>query len=639
MGRRHFLGAAATGAVLPAVMAAEMRAETSLSRETVSFIRRDLPLKARPFPMRAVRLMEGPFKDAQQANRRYLHRLPADRLLHNFRVTAGLPSGAQPLGGWEKPDCELRGHFTGHYLSACAFNYASCYDAGLKEKADAMVGELAKCQDRLKDGYLSAYPTELLDRLKEGKRVWAPFYTLHKIMAGLMDMYELGGNQQALKMVEKMAAWVHRWSEPLGEAKMQSILDVEFGGMGDVLYKLWAATGRRLYAEIGHRFDHRRILDPLALQRDELKGLHVNTQIPKIIAAARRYELTMEPRYRDIAEFFWHAVTSSRCYVTGGTSNGELWRADPRRLAQELRMHSSTCECCKAYNMLKLTRHLYSWTADPRFFDYYERTLVNHRLGTIHPETGGSMYYLGLNPGSWKTFSTEFDSFWCCTGSGIEEYSKLNDSIYFHDDDGLYVNLFIASELDWAEKGMRVRQTTRFPEQESTLLVIETSRPAPMVLRIRIPWWAVRGGAVFLNGRRLPAFTGPSGYLTISRVWKKGDRVEVRFPMNLQVESMPDDASIAAVLYGPMVLAGEMGRTDPDREPMFGPMGPTIKTNEIPFPILRADPACPEAWLKPVSQSPITFRTFNQGKDFTLAPLYRFLDQRYTVYWKFQPAT
>jgi len=259
---------------------------------------------------------------------------------------------------------------------------------------------------------------------------------------------------------------------------------------------------------------------------------------------------------------------------------------------------------------------------------------VNHRLGTIHPETGGSMYYLGLNPGSWKTFGTEFDSFWCCTGSGIEEYSKLNDSIYFYDDLGVYVNLFIASELNWPEKGMRIRQTTRFPEQEGTTLTMEPPRPTQMVLRIRIPWWATRGGAVRLNGKELGAFAGPSGYLALARVWKKGDRVEVRLPMHLYVESMPDDAAIAAALYGPMVLAGEMGRTDPGKEPMFGPMGPTIKTNEVPFPVLRADAARPESWLQPVPQKPMTFQTAGQDKDFTLSPLYRILDQRYTVYWR-----
>ena len=636
IGRREFLGTAAAGAMAGAAIAGAQVTEQAPSWERIAFTRHDLVLKTRAFPMAAVRLTEGTFKDAQEVNRKYLHRIPSDRLLHNFRVTAGLPSAAQPLGGWEKPDSELRGHFTGHYLTACAFNYSSSGDVDLKKKGDGIVTELAKCQEALKDGYLSAYPLEFWDRLKSGKRVWAPFYTLHKIMAGLLDMHEHCGNPQALSVVENMAGWVERWSQPLGEANMQKVLEVEYGGMGDVLYNLWAATGKVRYAELGHRFDHRRVLEPLALRRDELKGLHVNTQIPKIIGAARRYELTREPRYRDIAEFFWREVTGARCYVTGGTSNAELWRTDPHRLAAELRMHSNTCECCKAYNMLKLTRHLYQWTADPRYFDYYERTLVNHRLGTIHPETGGSMYYLGLNPGAWKTFGTEFDSFWCCTGSGVEEYSKLNDSIYFHDDQGVYVNLFIASELTWSEKGLKIRQKTRFPEEAGTTLEIEPSQPVRMVLRIRIPWWAA-GGSARLNGKELGSFAGPSSYLTVSRNWRKGDRLEIRFPMRLYMESLPDDASIAAILYGPLVLAGELGKTDPAKEPMFGPMGPTEKTNENPFINLAVDAARPESWLEALPKQPLTFRTVGQEREFRLTPLYKVLDQRYTVYWKLRP--
>ncbi|MBI4874557.1 MAG: glycoside hydrolase family 127 protein [Acidobacteria bacterium] len=609
MNRREFLSAASFAA---------------LPWPPVRMVRGDLPLKARPFPMTAVRLLDGPCKDAQEVNRKYLHRLPADRLLHNFRVTAGLPSAAQPLGGWEKPDGELRGHFTGHYLTACALMFSSTGDADLKKKADGMVAALAQCQEALKDGYLSAYPREFWDRLQNGKKVWAPFYTLHKIMAGLLDMHQHCGNQQALAVVENLAGWVDRWTEPLGEEHMQRVLDVEYGGMGEVLYNLWAATGKARYGEIAQRFDHQHFFGPLALRRDELKGLHVNTHIPQVIGAARRYELTREPRYRDIADFFWHEVTGSRCYVNGGTSNREQWLTDPRRLAAELRMATTTNECCKAYNLMRLTRRLYQWDADPRYFDYYERTLFNHRLGTIHPETGGTIYYLGLNPGSWKTFSTEFDSFWCCTGSGVEEYSKLNDSIYYHDERGFFVNLFIASEVNWAEKGVRLRQATRFPEEEGTSLTIQTGKPVQMDLRIRVPWWATRGGSVALNGKPLEAFAGPGSYLVISRVWKNGDRVDVRLPMHLYVETMPDDASVLAVLYGPLVLVGEMGIADPAKEKMFGPMGPTAKTHENPLPALPAEP------VQPVPGKPLSFRAGIR----TLTPFYRILNQRYTVYWK-----
>ena len=274
----------------------------------------------------------GPFRAAAEANRRYLKTLPPDRLLHTFRLTAGLPTSAEPLGDWEKPDCELRGHFAGgHYLSACAFAYASSGDEELKRNGDVMVAELAKCQAQFKNGYLSAFPPELFDRLRDGVNVWAPFYTIHKIMAGHLDMYLLTGNQQALDTLEKMAQWVRSWADPLSEQQMQRVLLVEYGGMGEVLSNLYGVTGKREYLQLAQRFDKKWFFDALAAHRDELKGLHVNTHIPQVIAAARLYELTGDKRYWNIADYFWDEVTSERSYCTGGTSNFELWRSDPGR--------------------------------------------------------------------------------------------------------------------------------------------------------------------------------------------------------------------------------------------------------------------------------------------------------------------
>ena len=373
--RRQFLAAAAA---LPAA------AQTSPS-PAPAFRRHDVRAAVQPFAMTEVRVTGGPFREAQEANRRVLHKLPVDRLVHNFRVNAGLPSNAQPLGGWERPDCELRGHFTGHFLSGAALMHASTGDPELKNKADRLVSELADCQRALGNGYLSAFPLEYWDRLKARKPVWAPFYTLHKIMAGLLDVHEHCANGQALEVLENVAGWVDGWSAPIAEPQMQDILNTEFGGMAETLYNLAAVTGKDRYAAVARRFEHERIFRPLAGRRDELKGLHANTNVPKIIGAARRYELTGEPEYRDIAAFFWYAVTSGRMYCTGGTSNDENWRTDPGKVAAEWVQYRETNECCVAYNMMKLTRHLYAWTADPRYFDYYERTLVNHRLGHHRP--------------------------------------------------------------------------------------------------------------------------------------------------------------------------------------------------------------------------------------------------------------
>jgi DUF1680 family protein len=348
-----------------------------------------------------------------------------------------LTSQATPFGGWEEPKGELRGHFTGHYLSAAALMYASTGDAAVKAKGDLMVDELAKCQQALGGGYLSAFPREFWARLDARQKVWAPFYTIHKIMAGMFDMYSLTGNRQALEVLQGMAGWADTWTADRTEAHMQDILRTEYGGMNEVLYNLSTATGEDRWARVGDRYTKKEFFNPLASHRDELQGLHVNTHIPQVIGAARRYEISGDMRFHDVADYFWYEVVGARSYVTGGTSNGEGWLAPPRQLGAELKRSVSTAECCCAYNMLKLTRHLYAWTGDPRYFDYYERTLLNHRIGTILAEKGYTQYYLSLTPGAWKTFNNEEHSFWCCTGTGVEEYSKLNDSIYWHDGSGV----------------------------------------------------------------------------------------------------------------------------------------------------------------------------------------------------------
>ena len=449
----------------------------------LEFARKIVTPKAEPFPMAAVRLLpDSVYHDAQEWNRGYMARLEADRLLYTFRANAGLPPGpAKPLGGWEQPEngqrsSELRGHFAGHFLSASA-QLAAGGDEAARAKGDYMVAEMAKCQQRLGGKYLSAFPTTWWDRLEKGERVWAPFYTIHKIMAGMFDMYSLAGNQQALQVLEGMAAWADEWTAPKTDQHMQQILTIEFGGIAETLYRLAAATNNDRWAAMGDRFQKRSFLNPLAARRDELRGLHANTHIPQVIASARRYDLSGDMRFHDVACYFFDEVATARTYATGGTSNAEAWLAPPRRLAAELKLSVNTAECCCAYNMLKLARHLYGWDPNPSYFDYYEHLLLNHRIGTIRPKTGNTQYYLSLAPGVWKTFGTEDQTFWCCTGSGIEEYSKLNDSIYWRDSEGLYVNLFVPSELDWAERGFKLRQETKYPASQSTALTVTAARP------------------------------------------------------------------------------------------------------------------------------------------------------------------
>lgn len=630
--RRRFLAGVAASATTP----------LWLSTRSLSLQARDAGrIKARPFDLKRVRLRGGPFLDAAQVNRRYVKSLEPDSLLHMFRITAGLPSSAKPLGGWEQPENELRGHFTGHYLSSCALASASLGDESLKARGNQLVAELAKCQKALGNGYLSAFPETFFDRLRAGTNVWAPFYTLHKIMAGLLDMHTYCENQQALDVLKGMADWTRRWVDPLGEAHMARVLEREYGGMNEILYNLHAVTGERSYRQLASRFDHERIFAPLAEGRDELKGLHVNTQIPKVIGAARRYEITGDARFHDIADYFWREVTGRRSYCTGGTSNGERWGSDPGKLAAELSGY--TQECCCTYNMLKLTRHVFGWTADPRCADYYERALFNGILGTQHPDDGMTLYYVSLATGFWKMFGLPLDAFWCCTGSGVESFAKLGDSIYFHDDQGLYVNLFIASEVEWPEKGIKLIQDTNFPESETTTLSLRCDEPTRMALRIRVPYWATRGGTVKLNGRELESYAEPSSYFVMNRTWHNGDKVEVTMPMSLHVHPMPDDSTLQAAMFGPLVLVGRLGtegltKDNLRAEPTAIREVPRYRGKAASAPEIKTKSQDEHGWIEPVGGRPLEFLTVGQDQSVTLVPFYKLIDERYAVYWKLRSA-
>lgn len=648
--RRNFLAGALTAsaaACLPksavALTGPYLRAAQPLFGQVRAEARR--PVKERieflavPFPMEQVRLLDGSFLTALKTNHEYLAMLAEERLVHNFRVNAGLQSSAEPLGGWESPNVELRGHFTGHYLSAAALLHASTGDEAIKAKGDAIVADLAKCQEKFGNGYISAFPETFFDRLQAGKPVWAPFYTLHKIMAGCLDMYTYCGSEQALTVAEGLAGWTGHWAGGLSDGEMQRILKTEFGGMEESLLNLGAITGERRYFGTARRFEKPWFFDPLAEHRDELKGLHVNTHIPQVIGAARRYELTGDPHYHEVASYFWDEVTHERSYVTGGTSNGEGWDTDAGDLSKALSLWSE--ECCCGYNMLKLTRHLHQWTGDPRYFDYYERTLFNSRLGTQHPENGRKMYYLPLETGFYKYYNSDYNSFWCCTGTGAEEFSKFNDSIYFHNDNDVLVNLFIASEVKWPEKGLAIRQDTKFPEQEGTQLTVKAAKPVEAGINIRIPAWVDAGGSVALNGKPLQTWSNPGSYLEIRRTWTDGDKLEVKMPMHLHTEPLLGDPTREAAMYGPIVLAAKLATADlttqaeydPDKgETQLSPHARPEGTAEVS--VKRSAQGAAADWVQPVTGQTLTFQTAGQKETTTLVPLNQIYDERYAVYWK-----
>ena len=630
--RRQWISAAA---VTGAAAALPGRTVASLGRLFASSagapVREAVDTKLKPFALAQVRLRPGIFLNELESNQSFIESLPNDRLLHTFRRTAGIPSFAEPLRGWEHPRGELRGHFAGgHVLSACALLHAATGNDAIKQKGHVLVAELGKCQQKLNaDGYLSAYPTSFYDRLREGKRVWAPFYTYHKILAGHLDMYTLCGDEQALATAEKMAAWTDKYLKPLSDEQWAKMQMVEHGGMNESLFNLYAITGKEQYLALARRFEHKKFFDPLAQRKDELKGLHANTNIPKVIGAARGYELTGDQRYHDIADYFWHEVVAQRTYCTGGTSNGEGWQSDPGKFADQL--GEAAEECCCGYNMMKLTRHIFSWTGEPGAMDYYERTLFNSRLGTQDTD-GMKMYYLSLMPGLWKTFGTRWDAFWCCTGTGAEEFAKLGDTIYFHDAQGVYVNLFIASELNWPEKKITLLQETSFPEEEGTMLTVKTAAPAKMPVHVRVPYWAKLGVTVSINGKKQDVTAAPSSYLTLDRIWNDGDKIQVSMPMSLHLAPLPDEPTMQAAMYGPLVLAGRLGSKGLTHELIYGPLGPD-EARAIAVPDITGAGDSPD-WVEPVKGQTLAFQTTGQRGATDLVPFYQLFDERYTVYWK-----
>ena len=601
-----------------------------------------VPLRAAPFNLEDVRLLDGPFRDAMLRDQKYLLELDSDRLLHNFRVTAGLPSTAKPLGGWEEPTGELRGHTVGHYLSACAMMYASTGDARFKNKADAMVAELAKVQQAMPakgfhQGYLSAYPEEFFDRVDKRMQVWAPYYTLHKIMAGLLDMYLYCDNRQALDVVTRMADWVKFRVDRLTDEQQQAALETEHGGMNEVLANIYSATGNPEYLRIAYKFNHKALFDQWAAGVDNLdtpRRLHGNTQFPKVIGAAREYELTGEQRYYDIAKFFWDRVALHRSFVIGGNTDGESFFP-----IDQFSKHlgPSSTETCNTYNMLKLTRHMFALDPSTEKMDFYERGLFNHILASQDPDTGMMCYYVPLRPGAFKTYSTPDKSFWCCVGTGMENPSKYGDTIYFHDDQSLYFNLFIASQLTWKEKGLVVRQETKFPEQDTTQLTLQCSKPVRLTLKVRYPLWAQSGIILAVNGRNEQVTAKPGTYVAVEREWKSGDTLQVRLPMSLHMEKMPDDPSVVALLYGPIVLAGDLGREGLTPETRYGPSAPQLgRVQPVVVPAFVGNAKDVLAKVKPVAGVPLHFQTSGlaQPKDVSLVPFYKASDIRYTVYWK-----
>jgi DUF1680 family protein len=599
------------------------------------------PSKLVPFPMSQVRLLDGAFKAQAEINQRYLDSLTTDRLLHSFRLTSGITSTATPYGGWEKPDCTLRGHFSGgHYLSAVALAYASADNETLRRKGDTMVAELARCQKANGNGYLSAYAEDQFELLASGvteyPRVWAPFYTCHKIMAGMLDMYAHTGNEDALAVAEGMAGWIRGYFQQIGNERRLFMLRTEYGGMNEVLANLYRITDKQQYLDTARLFEQPMFLDPLAQHRDELRGLHANTHVPKAIGAARMFELTGDTRYREIAQYFLEEVLTERCYAIGNTSVGESWHSDPGNLKGSFTYNNA--ECCVAYNLMKLERHAFAWTRDARWMDAYERQMWNCRLGTQNAQ-GLKQYYFPMAPGYWRHFHSAENSFWCCTGTGAEEFAKFNDTIYFSDmsptGDSIWVNQFISSEADpLVLGGIGLRQETSFPTEQGTTLHVKVAAPQRRTINIRIPSWVAAGGSVSINGRELESFAQSGSYLSLTRQWRDGDKIEVKLPMQLTTEPLLGDSSLRAALYGPLVLAADLGPGPKDGPLKIGGYDPAPKASDWgPAAEAPSAPASDAAqWIEVTSAKNLAFKSIAKDAP-AIKPLFSITDEKYAVYW------
>jgi DUF1680 family protein len=601
------------------------------------------------FGLGDVELLDSPFKQAMQRNAEYLLGLDADRLLHNTRKYAGLQPKGELYGGWESQG--IAGHTLGHYLTALSQQYAATRDMRFKERIDYIIDEMAESQRAYGDGYVGALPAKELDTLralKQGKvaikdaftfkdGAWVPWYTQHKVLAGLRDAWTLGGNSKAKEVTLSLANWVDDVTAGLSAEQQQTMLQVEHGGMREVLFDIYALTKEDRYLKTAQRFEHRAILDPLLAGRDELPGKHANTQIPKVIGAARGYEVANQAEGRPIAENFWRTVVRDHSLAIGGNSDAEFFFS-PKSASEHL--SAATAETCNTYNMLRLTERLFGWQPQVEYADFEERALYNHILASQEPKQGMFTYFMSLKPGHYKTYSTPHDSFWCCVGSGMENHTKYGAAIYFHAPDAVYVNLFIPSVLRWQERGLELEQKTNYPRDNRTSLTVKKAPTAPLSLRVRVPSWASGDATLTLNGKAVAANARPGSYATIEREWKAGDVIDVVIPTSVRVEPLHGASDQFAFVYGPVVLAGDLGPAPASATvPYAKEQGANLKAESVPVPTLTGDAKQLAASLRRVPGDALAFKltTSEPRKEITLRPFHELDYQRYTVYWKTVP--
>jgi DUF1680 family protein len=671
--RRDFLqqsATAATAAALSPITSAAESVGVSAADSAAPKSPDSIRVRAHPVPSSRVRVLGGPLKQAQDLTAKYLLDLEPDRMLAYYRVRAGLPQKAEPYAGWDGGGRNLTGHIAGHYLSAVSYMYLATGDARYKARADYIVRELKTVQDKHGDGYLSALEgaREAFAAVSKGEirsaafdlnGLWSPWYTLHKTFAGLRDAYRHTGNRTALEVEAKYAGWAERVLAPLTNEQLAKMLNTEHGGMNEVLTDLYVDTSDRRWLDLSYRFEHHEFTDALKRHQDNLNGKHGNCQIPKLIGSAARYEHTGDAGDLMAASFFWDRVTQHHSYVTGGHGLAEYF-GPPDVLGA--RVDGRACESCNTYNMLKLTRRLFSFRPDAFYADFQERAIFNHALASIDPESGRTSYMVPVGRGVQQEYQDMLRSFTCCVGTGMENHGLYGDGLYWEATDTIWVNLFVPSSAQFTLGGVRLAMDTAFPDGDSATIRLTLPAPKTFTLAIRRPSWAgddfgvrVNGAPIDLpkaaslragpaGGRDVPierTALQPSTYVELRRPWTSGDTVEITFRKQLRVESTPDKKSVAAIMWGPLALAADHGpRVEGRGQTADG--AATVPPPPPPVPVLVAAGRPVTEWVLADESRPGDFRAravarvpgeTAPGRDVALTPFYRTHGRRYSIYF------
>lgn len=665
--RRDFLQVSATAASALALSPLGLKAGDSEAQFAPVRAVELRMLQAKPVPLGKVRVLGGPLKTAQDVTGTYLLSLEPDRMMAFYRVRAGLAQKAEPYGGWDGAKRNLTGHIAGHHLSAVSLMYQATGNVKFKQRADYLVAEMKVVQDKHGDGYLGALENgkEAFAAVSKGdirsggfdlNGLWSPWYVLHKTYAGLRDAYRHTGNASALALEVKFAAWAESVLKPLNDAQVQKMLNTEHGGMNEVLADLYADTGNKRWLDLSYRFEHRAFTDQLKRHQDNLSGKHGNCQIPKLIGSAARYGYVSDTSDIIAASFFWDRVVQHHSYATGGHGLSEYFGA-PDQLSA--RVDGRAAETCNVYNMLKLTRRLFSLRPDANYADFQERALFNHILASIDPENGATSYMVPVGRGVQQEYQNMTRDFTCCVGSGMESHALHGDGLYYESADTIWVNLFVPSTATFALGQTKLAMETGFPDGDSAKIALTLPAPKKFTMAVRRPAWAGDGFVIKVNGAAIeqpsiqtlrggaaagrnnaPGNEGqnaqPSVYVELNRTWKTGDIVELTLPKSLHLEPTPDNKTVAAVMWGPLVLAGNLG---PRREPRRGADTPD---SQLTAPVLvGADKALTD-WIAPDPAMTGNFiakavaRNPAQPEapgDVSLTPFYRTHRRTYSVYF------